>query len=182
MKANATVIRLRQKLNHVLLAIAGSCLVAIMFLGFSDVFARYAFNASIVQREELFRVLLITMFVTSFPVITMRHEHLDVDLLDRFFTGKAKKIQFFFIDLLVALSAATMSYWLWDKSERISRPGREVMFEELALQQSYFAQFFSVVLGFVAIIMVILAFLHIVSIFYPALDDDIVAIRHRGTL
>lgn len=182
MKANATVIRLRQRLNSLLLAIAGSCLVFIMFLGFGDVFARYLFNASIVQREELFRVGLILIFITSFPVITMRHEHLDVDLLDALFVGPLKKIQFFFIDLFVAISCSVMAYWMWDKSERISRTGREVMFEELGLQQGYFAKFFAIILVFVAVVMVILACLHIVTIFVKTLDDDIAEIRHRKTL
>lgn len=182
MKANVTIIRLRRKLNNVLLAVGGSCLVFIMFLGFGDVFARYLFNASIVEREELFRVGLILIFATSFPVITMRHEHLDVDLLDKLFVGALKKIQFFVIDMLVAVSCAVMAYWMWDKSERISRVGRELMFEELGLQQGWFAKFFAIILAFVAIVMVILACLHIVCIFVKNLDDDIAAIRSRGTL
>lgn len=182
MKANATIIRLRRKLNNLLLAVGGSCLVFIMFLGFGDVFARYLFGASIVQREELFRVGLIVIFATSFPVITMRHEHLDVDLLDNLFVGSLKKIQFFVIDLCVAISCGVMAYWMWDKSQRISRVGREVMFEELDLQQGWFAKGFAVMLAVVAIIMVILACLHIVSIFVKTLDDDIAEIRHRETL
>lgn len=182
MKANVTVIKLRRKLNNVLLAIGGSCLIFIMFLGFADVFARYAFDASIVQREELFRVGLILIFATSFPVITMRHEHLDVDLLDRFFNGWLKKVQFFVIDMLVAISCAVMAYWMWDKSGRISRVGREVMFEELGLQQGWFAKGFAIMLAVVTVIMVILACLHIVSIFVKNLDDDIAEIRHREAL
>lgn len=179
MKANETLIKLRRRLNNVLLAIAGSFLLFIMFLGFGDVFARYVFGTSFVLREELFRVSLIIIFATSFPVITMRHEHLDVDLLDGLFKGAMKKVQFFFIDLLVAISCGVMSYWMWDKAARISRQGREVMFEELDLQQGYFCQFFAIVLAVVSVIMVMLAVLHIVSIFVKNLDDDIAEIRHR---
>ncbi len=181
-KANPTIIQWRRRLNNVLLAIGGSCLVILMFLGFGDVFARYFFNASIVQREELFRIGLIIIFATSFPVITMRHEHLDVDLLDDLFTGAAKKVQFFFIDLSVAISCGVMAYWVWDKSIRISRVGREVMFEELSLQQGWFAKGFAIMLMAITAIMVILACLHIVSIFVKTLDDDIAEIRHRLTL
>ncbi len=179
MKANPTIIKLRRKLNNILLAIAGTLLIMIMFLGFADVFARYFFDASIVIREEIFRLALIVVFATSFPVITMRHEHLDVDLLDKLFPGNLKKVQFFVIDMLVAISCATLSYWMWDKAGRLSRPGREVMFEELGIQESYFCQFFAVILAFVAIIMVMLAALHIISIFVKNLDDDIAEIRHR---
>ncbi len=182
MKANATIIKLRRKLNNILLAISGSFLIFIMFLGFGDVFARYFFSTSIIQREELFRVSLIIIFATSFPVITMRHEHLDVDLLDDLFAGAMKKIQFFCIDIFVAISCGTMSYWMWDKAGRISRQGREVMFEELNLQQSYFCQFFAIVLAVITVIMIILAVLHIVSIFAKNLEDDIAEIRHRLTL
>lgn len=182
MKANTTIIKLRRKLNNVLLAVSGTCLVGIMFLGFSDVFARYFFDASIVEREELFRLGLIVIFATSFPVITMRHENLDVDLLDKFFSGSLKKIQFFIIDSIVAVSCGVMGYWVWDKSERISRVGRELMFEELGLQQGYFAKGLAVILFFVAAVMVILAMLHIISIFVKNLDDDIAEIRHREAL
>ncbi len=157
-KANPTIIRWRRRLNNVLLAIGGSCLILLMFLGFGDVFARYFFDASIVQREELFRVGLIVIFATSFPVITMRHEHLDVDLLDNLFVGAAKKVQFFFIDLSVAVSCGVMAYWVWDKSAR------------------------AIMLMAITAIMVILACLHIVSIFVKTLDDDIAEIRHRLTL
>ncbi len=181
-RANPTIIRLRRRLNNILLVVGGSCLVLLMFLGFGDVFARYFFGASIVQREELFRIGLIVIFATSFPVITMRHEHLDVDLLDNLFSGALKKVQFFFIDLIVAASCGVMAYWMWDKSGRISRLGREVMFEELGLQQSYFAKFLVGILVFIAIIMVMLACLHIVSIFFKDLEDDIAEIRHRLTL
>ncbi len=181
-KANPTIIQWRRRLNNVLLAIGGSCLVILMFLGFGDVFARYFFNASIVQREELFRIGLIIIFATSFPVITMRHEHLDVDLLDNLFTGAAKKVQFFFIDLIVAISCGVMAYWVWDKSMRISRVGREVMFEELSLQQGWFAKGFAIMLMAITAIMIILACLHIVSIFVKTLEDDIAEIRHRLTL
>ncbi len=179
MQANETIIKLRRRLNNILLAISGSFLLFIMFLGFGDVFARYMFGTSIVEREELFRVSLIIIFATSFPVITMRHEHLDVDLLDSLFKGSLKKVQFFFIDMFVAVSCGVMSYWMWDKAGRISRTGREVMFEELNLQQGYFCQFFSIVLAVITVIMVILAVLHIVSIFVKNLDDDIAEIRHR---
>ncbi len=182
MKANITVIKFRRKLNNILLIISGSLLVFIMFLGFSDVFARYFFSTSIVEREELFRVSLIVIFVTSFPVITMRHEHLDVDLLDNLFAGAMKKVQFFFIDMFVAMSCGVMSYWMWDKAERISRSGREVMFEELNLQQGYVCQFFAIMLAVITVIMIILAILHIVSIFSKDLEDDIAEIRHRLTL
>lgn len=182
MKANATVIKLRRRLNNVLLAVSGTCLIAIMFLGFFDVFARYFFDTSIVQREELFRLGLVVIFATSFPVITMRHENLDVDLLDKLFIGSFKKVQFFVIDSLVAISCAVTSYWVWDKSERISRPGREIMFEELGLQQGYFVKGVAVMLAFVAIVMVILAILHIISIFVKNLDDDIAEIQHREAL
>ncbi len=182
MKANTFVIKWRRKLNSALLTISSLLLVFLMILGFGDVFARYFFSSSIVQREELFRVALIMIFATSFPVITMRHEHLDVDLLDGLFVGSLKKIQFFFVDIFVATSCATMSYWMWDKAERISRTGREVMFEELKIQQGYFCQFFSIVLAVVSVIMVCLALLHIVSIFVKNLDDDIAEIRHRLTL
>lgn len=182
MRANHRLKNTADLLEKTLLAIAAACLILLMTLGFSDVFARYVFSASIVQREELFRVLLIVIFATTLPVITLRREHLDVDLLDSLFAdGKRRQVQFFMIDLIVAICCGTMSYWLYDKSLRISRTGREVMFEELGLQQGYFAQGFALVLAIVAVIMAILAVRHALATFMN-ISDDLTDIHHSETL
>lgn len=173
---------LQKAMNSILLFIAGISLVLLMFIGFGDVFARYFFSASFAPREELFRILLIVTFVTGFPVITLRHEHLDVDLLDVLFAkGNRRKIQFFFINLLVAISSLLLSYWMYDKSLKISRPGREVVFETLNIQQSIFAQLFALVLFLVGVIMILLAIRHIFA-FLTKGKSDIEDIVHRETL
>lgn len=165
---------LQKRLNQLLLFIAGACLVSIMFLGFADVFARYLFSASLVQREELFRVGLITIFATSFPVISLNREHLSVDLLDNVFFGIAKKIQRILVDATIAVSCGVMGYWMWDKSERISRVGREVMFEELGLQQGHFAKFFAIVLFVVAIVILLMVIVQILALCFKQINYEYV--------
>ena len=164
------------------LGVAGVCLILLMLIGFGDVFARYTFNASIVQREELFSILLVVLFFTSFPVITWRHEHLDVDLLDKLFAGlRRRQAQLLMIDLVCAITCAAMSYWMFDKSMRISRPGREVMYEELGIQQSWIADAFAWSLALTAVVMTGLAIWRIVGLFAPRYADPR-ALTHKDNL
>lgn len=161
--------------------ISATALVLLMLVGFGDVFARYFFSASIVQREEIFNVLLITVFVCSFPLITLRRDHLDVDLLDRLFAGPLRrKLQFFLIDFSVAVSCLAMSYWMYDKAGRISRPGREVLFQELDLQQSSFAYAFAAMLFIAGGMMLLWALWHLYAII--SRKEDVIEIKHKDNL
>lgn len=168
--------------SALLLAVAGTALVLLMLIGFGDVFARYLFSASIVQREELFNVLLVALFVCSFPVITVNRAHLDVDLLDGLFrTPFRRKLQFFVIDLAVALACIGMSYWMYDKGGRISRPGREVMYEELGVKQGLFAYGFAAMLLVVGIIMLLWTLWHLYAM-VSGRDDHVPEIGHKDNV
>lgn len=178
----AWLARLARAIAALLFALAGTALVLLMLIGFGDVFARYFFGASIVQREELFNVLLIVLFVCSFPLITLKREHLDVDLLDGLFkTPARRKFQFFLIDLSVAGSCIAMSYWMYDKAGRISRPGREVMYEELQLQQGWFAYGFAAMLLVVGVIMLCWALWYVYALIAHR-DDVVPEISHKDNV
>lgn len=165
-----------------LLTVAGTALVLLMVIGFGDVFARYFFGASIVQREELFNVLLITVFLCSFPVITLEREHLDVDLLDGLFkTPLRRKLQLFMVDVVVGVSCVVMGYWMYDKAGRISRAGREVMYEELGLPQGLFAYAFAAMLFVVGVVMLLWALWFLYAAFAHR-DDVIPEIAHKDNL
>lgn len=165
-----------------LLALAGTALVLLMLIGFGDVFARYMFSASIVQREELFNVLMGVVFVCSFPVITVNRDHLDVDLLDGLFkTPFRRKLQFFLIDLAVSVACIGMSYWMYDKAGRISRPGREVMYEELGIKQGVFAYGFAAMLLLVGIVMLLWALWYLYAMMAHR-DDIVPEISHKDNL
>lgn len=161
MKYNA-LRTIEKGISNVMLAIAGIGLVFVMFLGFYDVFARYFFNSSVVEREELFRICLIITFATSFPVITLRREHLDVDLLASFFSGKLKQIQLFVVDVLVAFSCGVLAWWMWERASKMEKRG--MLFEELHLPQHYLAKFFTASLALVAVMMGILAMVHLAKL------------------
>lgn len=178
----AWLARLARAAAVLLYVLAGTALVLLMLIGFGDVFARYFFAASIVQREELFNVLLIVLFVSSFALITIQREHLDVDLLDFLFkTPFRRQLQFLLIDLSVAVSCIVMSYWMYDKAGRISRPGREVMYEELGLQQGWFAYAFAAVLLVVGVIMLIWAVWYVYAMVAHR-EDVVPEISHKDNL
>ncbi|MDO5090318.1 MAG: TRAP transporter small permease [Cardiobacteriaceae bacterium] len=179
---SAGVARLSRATSALLLGVAGTALVLLMLIGFGDVFARYFFSASIVQREELFNVLLITVFACSFPVITVRREHLDVDLLDGLFkTPFKRKLQLFVIDLAVGSACLGMSYWMYDKGGRISRPGREVMYEELGVRQGLFAYGFAAMLFVVGIIMLLWTLWHLYTL-VSGRNDHLPELGHKDNL
>lgn len=75
--------RLMLGLENVLRMIASACLLAVMLIIFSDVFARYLFNAPLVGSYELVGMYLMpALFYFAVSDTLAEHHHIAVDLLN----------------------------------------------------------------------------------------------------
>ena len=86
------------------LTLSALCLFSIMILTVVEVIGRYMFNAPIFGRQDIAQILLALSIFLAFPVVTLRGEQIDVDLLDNLFSERAAFWRDRFIAFLVAVS------------------------------------------------------------------------------
>jgi len=105
------------------LTLSALCLFSIMILTVVEVIGRYLFNAPIFGRQDIAQILLALSIFLAFPVVTLRGEQIDVDLLDGLFSERAAIWRDRLIAVLVAVSLLTMGYWLFARAEKVMSRG-----------------------------------------------------------
>jgi len=75
-------------LEQALIYLACLALFSLMLLIFSDVVLRSAFNAPVESATELTRLLMAIMVFSVLPVVSVRNQHIVVDLLDGFVSNR----------------------------------------------------------------------------------------------
>lgn len=146
--------RAGQGLARLSLILSALCLVALMGLTVLEVIGRYAFNAPIFGRQDIAQILLALSIFLALPVVTLRGEQIDVDLLDPLFSSKAA----FFRDVVISLSMAgillTMGYWLFLRAEKFLSRG--ITSELLFLPKYPLIYFIAVSVSFTGVALLIL--------------------------
>lgn len=104
-------------------SLSGLCLIALMLLTVAEVIGRYGFNAPIFGRQDIAQILLACSIFLAFPVVTLRGEQIDVDLMDGFFSSIAAFWRDRLIQFLTAGALLTMGYWLYLRGVRMQRQG-----------------------------------------------------------
>ena len=110
-------------LAQLFLTLSALCLVALMLLTVVEVVGRYGFNAPLFGRQDLAQILLASSIFLAFPVVTLRGEQIDVDLLDYLFQPAAAYWRDQAIALLTSISLLTMGYWLFLRAEKFQSRG-----------------------------------------------------------
>lgn len=115
--------RAGQWLARLFLTISALCLMALMVLTVLEVIGRYGFNAPIFGRQDLAQILLALTIFLAFPIVTLRGEQIDVDLLDRLFSARAAFWRDRLIALMTSVALLTMGYWLFLRAEKFLNRG-----------------------------------------------------------
>ncbi len=115
--------RAGQWLARIFLTLSAVCLFSIMILTVVEVIGRYVFNAPIFGRQDLAQILLALSIFLAFPVVTLRGEQIDVDLLDSLFSERAAFWRDRLITLLGSVALLTMGYWLFARAEKVLSRG-----------------------------------------------------------
>ena len=102
----------------ILLFTSGFILLSLVGLTVIEVFSRYILNAPIDGKQDISKLLLATCIFLSFPIITLRREHVDVDLLDSFFSPRADTYRRHLIDIFVSVVLLVISFWVFEKAEK----------------------------------------------------------------
>lgn len=110
-------------LARICLTLSALCLFSIMILTVVEVIGRYAFNTPLFGRQDIAQILLALSIFLAFPVVTLRGEQIDVDLLDGMFSERSAFWRDRLIAVLVAVSLLTMGYWLFARAEKVLSRG-----------------------------------------------------------
>ncbi|MEL6572028.1 MAG: TRAP transporter small permease subunit [Pseudomonadota bacterium] len=110
-------------LARICLVLSGTCLMVLMCLTVAEVVARYGFNAPIFGRQDLAQILLACSIFFALPVVTLRGQQIDVDLLDLLFSSRAAFWRNRVIELLTGGVCITMGVWLFERTEKALNRG-----------------------------------------------------------
>ncbi|OED42169.1 hypothetical protein AB833_07650 [Chromatiales bacterium (ex Bugula neritina AB1)] len=102
-------------LTRILEYVGALLLFAMMTLTFVDVIARYFFNRSITGGFEITEVMLATLIFCGLPLVTLRHGHITVDLIESVLSEKVRRLRNLFVFALTAATLLFLSYRLWLK-------------------------------------------------------------------
>jgi len=125
------------KFSELPLWVAAFVLFLMMALTFTDVIFRSMFDTPIEAATELIRIAMAVIVFAALPVISWRNEHISVDLLDRFFTGKVDRIRRGLIAILCGLILLWPAQRVAVLAERAASYGDVT--EYLGIPQSYVA-------------------------------------------
>ncbi|MEM1264675.1 MAG: TRAP transporter small permease [Pseudomonadota bacterium] len=117
------LLRAGRWLARVSLVLSAACLVALMALTVAEVVGRYLFNAPIFGRQDIAQILLACSIFLAFPVVTLRGEQIEVDLLDSAFSPGMAAWRDRLIGCLTSVVLLTMGYWLLLRAEKFLSRG-----------------------------------------------------------
>lgn len=90
---------------------------------FVDVVGRYLLNRPLRGAFELTEVLMAAVIFAALPSLTLRREHIAIDLLDRYYSPRAAKIRDFALELASGLVVACLAYEFFHEARRAQADG-----------------------------------------------------------
>jgi len=101
----------------------GSLLAAMTLLTTVDVAGRYLFNRPLRGAFELTEVLMAALIFAALPLVTLRSEHIAVDLLDAWLGPKARRLQRSVIQLACAAVATVLAWVMFMQARQTAVDG-----------------------------------------------------------
>ncbi len=113
------LVRAGRWLARLSLACGALVLAVMLALTCADVIGRYIFNAPVNGKTELTRFLMAGLIAFALPVVTMRDEHITVDIFDNFFSRPLERLRNVGIDAFCAITLLTLSWWVAFRARRL---------------------------------------------------------------
>jgi TRAP-type C4-dicarboxylate transport system permease small subunit len=101
----------------------GSLLACITLLITLDVVGRYLFNRPLRGAFELTEVLMAALIFAALPLVTLRSEHIAVDLLDIWIPARARRLQRTLIQLACAAVVAVLGWVMFSQARQMALDG-----------------------------------------------------------
>jgi len=135
--------------------IAGILLFCLMMLTCVDVIGRYFFNTPVTGGFELTEMMLAALIFFGLPLVTIRNEHVMVDLLDPVTPDWLLRIQHVTSCLVCAVATGYLAWRLWLRAVNMAAAGETTA--QLKLQIPYLTFCMSVLMGLTALALLVLA-------------------------
>jgi TRAP-type C4-dicarboxylate transport system permease small subunit len=103
--------------------IAAALMFCLMLLTCVDVVGRYFFNKPVTGGFEMTEVLLAALIFTGLPLVTLRSEHIVVDLLDPVTPDRLFRVQHMLATLLGAICTGYLAWRLGLRAEELGSRG-----------------------------------------------------------
>ena len=103
--------------------VAAALILCLMLLTCVDVVGRYFLNRPLTGGFELTEVLLASLIFAGLPLVTLRGDHITVDLFDPVTPDWLFRIQHALASLIGAACTGYLSWRLWLRAEDLDRAG-----------------------------------------------------------
>jgi len=94
-------------------------LVAMLALTCADVVGRYILNTPINGKTELTRFLMAGLIAFALPVVTLRGDHITVDIFDSFFNRPLGRVRDIGVDIVCAIALLGLAWWVGFRARRL---------------------------------------------------------------
>jgi TRAP-type C4-dicarboxylate transport system permease small subunit len=101
----------------------GTLLALMVLLTTVDVLGRYVFNRPLRGAFELTEVLMAALIFAALPLVTLRTEHIVVDLIDPYLGARARRIHGRVIQLASGVVVAVLAYVFFQQAWQMARDG-----------------------------------------------------------
>lgn len=138
------------------LTYAGAALLmAMMLLTCVDVFGRYLFNSPMPGSFELTEILLAAIIFIGLPIVSLRNEHVTVDLFAALTPHRVFVVQHFLASVLAAGCTAYLAWHLWLHAQSLLEAGQTTT--QLQLRLAWFVYGMSLLTGIASVALLIAA-------------------------
>jgi TRAP-type C4-dicarboxylate transport system permease small subunit len=140
----------------VLGGLAAAVLFAMMALTCADVIGRYFFSKPIVGAFEITEMALAAMIFLGLPLVTLRNEHITVDVFDPITPDWVFRIQHVVACAIGMVSTGYLSWRLWVRATRLYEGGETTA--QLKFKLGYLAYGMSILMALTAVALLVLLF------------------------
>jgi TRAP-type C4-dicarboxylate transport system permease small subunit len=132
-------------------AVCAALMFCLMLLTCVDVVGRYFFNKPVTGGFELTEILLASLIFAGLPLVTLRGDHVTVDLFDAVTPDWLFRIQHVAAALIGAACTAYLAWRLWLRAEDLARAGETTSQLEIPLAWLTYAM--SVLMALTAVVL-----------------------------
>jgi TRAP-type C4-dicarboxylate transport system permease small subunit len=135
--------------------VAAVVLFCLMALTCVDVVARYFFNSPVYGGFEITEMLLAVLIFSGLPLVTLRNEHVTVDVLDPITPQWLFRAQHVAACLVGLVSTAYLAWRLWLRASALHAAGETTA--QLKFKLAYLTYAMSILMACTAVALLVLA-------------------------
>jgi TRAP-type C4-dicarboxylate transport system permease small subunit len=135
---------------------AAAVLFAMMLLTCTDVVCRYFLNQPVAGGFEITEMLLAALIFSGLPLVTLRNEHVTVDVFDSITPDWVYRIQHVVACLIGLLSTGYLAWRLWLRALNMDAAGETTA--QLKFKLAYLTYGMSILMALTALALLVLVF------------------------